>query len=100
MKSPVAITIAHDVDAVVEEAKSTVAFYRQYRPTPGYAERIREATSCDERDVGAVEQLMRDTFGTLDHLALRAFQREAKAAHRVWESFVRLAGEDPSEIRP
>jgi hypothetical protein len=75
------------------EAKSTVSFYREHRATRGYAERIRETTTCDERDVGAVEQLMRDTFGTLDRLDARAFQREAKSAFRAWQSFLRLAGE-------
>jgi hypothetical protein len=57
--------------------------YCRQHPATGYSKRIREATGCRDEELGAVEQVMRDRFATLDHLHPGDFNREARVAYCV-----------------
>ena len=61
-----------------------------------YGRLIIELTGCQPDEAGGVEQIMRDTFHTLDNLDRARFKKEAKLAlkilHAMWaEDELRLA---------
>ena len=50
-------------------------------PTTHYCVLIKEATGCLDEELPIVEQMMRQHFGTLDHVPRAAFIAEAKQSY-------------------
>lgn len=48
-----------------------------------YKKLIQEFTGCADDECGAIEQLMRDIYHTLDGLDRPRFRREARKAYKV-----------------
>ena len=53
------------------------------RPMTGYTQRIASVLGVGEQDAHLVESLLRDQFGTLDHLDANTFDRYARKAQRM-----------------
>lgn len=58
----------------------------------GYRQQIVAATGCAPEDAGPVEEIMRTSYGTLDHLTAGAFNSEARMSLAAWRE---LAATDP-----